>query len=110
MNYQVLVQEAIELKNKLAVTVVESCPGQYISSYFAVPKPRKVDQFRPILNLKLLRTIANYCELSRTIANYRELSRTIANYRELWQMIRLFHHALQLMANDQAISPCFATD
>ena len=25
-------------------------------------------------------------------------------------MIRLFHHALQLIAHDQAISPCFTID
>ena len=76
--FQVLVQEAIELKNKLAVTVVESCPGQYISSYFAVPKPRKVDQFRPILNLKYFNSYVKQdqqvYQMRQTILNYLELS------------------------------------
>ena len=34
------------------ITPVHSCEGQFISTYFAVPKPRKVDAWRPILNLK----------------------------------------------------------
>ena len=50
--FDVLVEEALQLKSKGAVKAVTSCDGQYISSYFAVPKPRRVDQFRPILNLK----------------------------------------------------------
>ena len=50
--FNVLVKEAEDLLLKEAVRVVEPCEGQYISSYFAVRKPRKVDQFRPILNLK----------------------------------------------------------
>jgi hypothetical protein len=50
--HQVLIDEAIGLKNKAAVSVVEPIKGQYISSYFAVPKPRSPGKFRPILNLK----------------------------------------------------------
>ena len=48
----VLINEADDLLTKNAVSVVEPCEGQYISSYFAVPKPRKTDEWRPILNLK----------------------------------------------------------
>ena len=50
--FDVLVKEAIDLKRKSAVTVVEHCQGEYVSSYFAVPKPHRENQFRPILNLK----------------------------------------------------------
>ena len=48
----VLVREAKELKAKKAVSVVSHCEGEYISSYFAVPKLRSPGKFRPILNLK----------------------------------------------------------
>ena len=44
--------EANELKKKGAVSVVEHLDGEYISSYFAVPKPRSLGKSRPILNLK----------------------------------------------------------
>ena len=50
--HDVMVKEAIELKNKQAVVVASHEPGEYISSYFAVPKPRSPGKFRPILNLK----------------------------------------------------------
>ena len=50
--HSVLVSEALDLKLKAVVSVVEPVNGQYISAYFAVPKPHRVDQFRPILNLK----------------------------------------------------------
>ena len=50
--FDVLVKEAIDLKLKNAVTVVDHCRNEYLSSYFAVPKPHRDNQFRPILNLK----------------------------------------------------------
>ena len=50
--HNVLVNEALDLKLKAAVSVVSPEPSQYISSYFAVPKPHRDNQFRPILNLK----------------------------------------------------------
>ena len=50
--HEVMVKEAIELKKKEAVAVASHEPGEYISSYFAVPKPRSPGKFRPILNLK----------------------------------------------------------
>ena len=50
--FEILVKEANDLKLKNAVTVVEHCPDEYVSSYFAVPKPHRDNQFRPILNLK----------------------------------------------------------
>ena len=50
--HKVLVDEAKDLKGKKAVDVVSHCEGEYISSYFAVPKPRSPGKFRPILNLK----------------------------------------------------------
>ena len=49
--YDVLVSEAEALQQKNAIFPVEPCEGHYISSYFAVPKPRS-EKFRPILNLK----------------------------------------------------------
>ena len=50
--YDVLVAEAAELLAKEAVAPVAPDVGQYVSSYFAVPKPRSPGKFRPILNLK----------------------------------------------------------
>ena len=50
--HDVLKNEAIDLKAKGAVRVATHCAGEYISSYFAVPKPRSPGKFRPILNLK----------------------------------------------------------
>ena len=50
--HEILISEAIELKKKAAVSVVSHTKGEYISSYFAVPKPRSPGKFRPILNLK----------------------------------------------------------
>ena len=49
--HQVLVTEADGLLAKGAVHVVEPEDGQFLSSYFAVPKPRST-KWRPILNLK----------------------------------------------------------
>ena len=48
---KVLDDEAAALLIKHAIRVVKDLPGQYISSYFAVPKPRST-KWRPILNLK----------------------------------------------------------
>ena len=50
--HQVLVKEALDLKAKAAVSVVTPVDNQYLSSYFSVPKPNRVNQWRPILNLK----------------------------------------------------------
>ena len=50
--HKVLVDEANDLKRKGAVSVVDHLPKEYISSYFAVTKPRSPGKFRPILNLK----------------------------------------------------------
>ena len=50
--HQVLVKEALDLKAKAAVSVVTPVDDQYLSSYFAVPKPHRDNQWRPILNLK----------------------------------------------------------
>ena len=49
--HQVLVEEALGLLKKGAVREVKDVEGQYISSYFAVPKPRST-KWRPIINLK----------------------------------------------------------
>ena len=49
---QVLLDEAEALKSKAAIAAVDAVPGQYISSYFSVPKLRSPGKFRPILNLK----------------------------------------------------------
>ena len=50
--FEVLRDEALGLKAKKAVVVACHTPGEYISSYFAVPKQRSPGKFRPILNLK----------------------------------------------------------
>ena len=50
--HDVLVAEATDLKAKGAVVPVTPVEGEYISSYFAVPKLRSPGKFRPILNLK----------------------------------------------------------
>ena len=71
--HNVLVNEANDLIKKHAVSVVEPVNGQYISSYFAVPKPRKIDQWRPILNLKYFNNnVKKYKFKMETLANVRE--------------------------------------
>ena len=71
--HEVLVKEANDLLTKEAVTIVEPCDGQYVSSYFAVPKPRRVDQFRPILNLKLFNfNVRKYKFTMETLQSVRE--------------------------------------
>ena len=71
--YDVLVQEAIGLKTKEAVSVVDHCPGEYISSYFAVPKPRSPGKFRPILNLKYFnKYVKKYKFTMESLANVRD--------------------------------------
>ena len=47
----ILNTEAQGLLDKNAISIVEHEPGEYISSYFVVPKPRS-SKFRPIINLK----------------------------------------------------------
>ena len=49
--YNVLVEEAAGLLKKGAIRQVSDVPDQFISSYFAVPKPRST-KWRPIINLK----------------------------------------------------------
>ena len=71
--YDVLVNEALQLKFKNAVHGVTSVMGQYVSSYFAVPKPRKIDQFRPILNLKYFNNyVKKYKFHMETLSNVRD--------------------------------------
>ena len=71
--HDILVQEANDLLNKHAVSVVEPVDDQYISSYFAVPKPRKPDSWRPILNLKYFNDfIKKYRFQMETLASVRE--------------------------------------
>ena len=47
-----MVDEAQELLQKKAIIPVDHEPGEYISTYFAVPKARSPGKFRPILNLR----------------------------------------------------------
>ena len=71
--HDVLVNEANDLLNKHAVSVVAPVDGQYISAYFAVPKPRKVDQWRPILNLKFFNIfVKKYKFKMETLSSVRE--------------------------------------
>ena len=48
---EVLNKEALGLLDKGAICIADHEPGEFFSSYFAVPKPRST-KFRPILNLK----------------------------------------------------------
>ena len=65
-------QEAKEVEDKRAVISVDHTPGEYRSSYFAVPKPRST-QFRPTLNLKRFnKSIKKYCFKMETLAFIRE--------------------------------------
>ena len=71
--HDVLVAEAIGLKAKEAVSVVDHTPGEYISSYFAVPKPRSPGKFRPILNLKYFnKYVKKYKFTMESLANIRD--------------------------------------
>ena len=71
--HKVLVDEANELKKKGAVSVVDHLDGEYISSYFAVPKPRSPGKFRPILNLKYFnKCVKKYKFKMETLASVRE--------------------------------------
>ena len=68
-----MVDEANELKKKGAVSVVDHLDGEYISSYFAVPKPRSPGKFRPILNLKYFnKCVKKYKFKMETLASVRE--------------------------------------
>ena len=71
--YDILVAEAQELKAKEAVCVVSHSPGEYISSYFAVPKPRSPGKFRPILNLK---------RFNKCVKKYRFSMETLKSVRD----------------------------
>ena len=71
--HEVLVNEANDLLTKEAVTIVEPCEGPYVSSYFVVLKPRRVDQFRPILNLKVFNfNVRKYKFTMETLQSVRE--------------------------------------
>jgi hypothetical protein len=71
--HKVLVDEAIGLKKKGAVSVVEHTSGEYISSYFAVPMPRSPGKFRPILNLKYFnKSVKKYKFKMETLSSVRE--------------------------------------
>ena len=60
------------MEDKHAIISVDHTPGEYISSYFAVPKPRST-KFRPILNLKRFnKSIKKYCFKMETLALIRE--------------------------------------
>ena len=50
--HDVLVAEAEGLAAKNAIVATEHQAGEFISSYFAVTKPRSPGKYRPILNLK----------------------------------------------------------
>ena len=50
--HDILVQEAADLLVKESIAPVDPVAGQFVSSYFAVTKPRSPGKFRPILNLK----------------------------------------------------------
>ena len=71
--YDVLIKEAEDLKAKEAVSVVNHTPGEYISSYFAVTKPRSPGKYRPILNLKYFnKAVKKYKFTMESLANVRE--------------------------------------
>ena len=71
--FDVLVSEAEALLSKKAVQIVSTTVGEYVSSYFAVPKPRKLDQFRPILNLKYFnKVVKKYKFKMETLSSVRD--------------------------------------
>ena len=71
--HKVLLDEANDLKRKGAVSVVDHLPGEYMSSYFAVPKARSPGKFRPILNLKYFnKNVKKYKFKMETLASLRE--------------------------------------
>ena len=71
--YDGLINEAVDLKAKEAVSVVDHTPGEYISSYFAVAKPRSPGKYRPILNLKYFnKAVKKYKFTMESLANVRE--------------------------------------
>ena len=71
--HKVLIDEANGLLLKEAVTIVDPLKGHYISSYFAVPKPKREDQFRPILNLKFFnKNVRKYKFKMETLQSVRE--------------------------------------
>ena len=71
--WTVLKDEAIDLLKKAAVTVVGFVSGQYILSYFAVPKARSPGKFRPILNLKKFnKNVKKYHFRMETLAMVRD--------------------------------------
>ena len=71
--HEILATEALQLKLKQAVKVVKNVYGEYISSYFAVPKPHRVDQWRPILNLKYFNNFVRKYRFSmESISSVRE--------------------------------------
>ena len=71
--FEILATEAIELLAKEAVEEVVPAVGQYISTYFAVPKARSPGKFRPILNLK---------KFNRSIKKYKFKMETMAHLRD----------------------------
>ena len=60
--HEILKDEASELLLKEAIAPVNPATDQFVSSYFAVPKPRSPGKWRPILNLK---------KFNRSIKHYR---------------------------------------
>ena len=71
--HKVLLDEANDLKHKGAVSVVDHLPGEYRSSYFAVPKARSPGKFRPILNLKYFnKNVKKYKFKMETLASLHE--------------------------------------
>ena len=71
--HDVLVKEASDLKSKCAIKVVTPSRGHFISSYFAVPKPRKTNAWRPILNLKYFNKYVRKFHFSmETLASVRD--------------------------------------
>ena len=71
--FEVLVKEAQDLKSKAAVQPCQSEKGEYISSYFAVPKLRSPGKFRPILNLKRFNlSVKKYSFKMETLKHVRE--------------------------------------
>ena len=69
---KVLDDEAEALLLKQAISSVSAIPGQYVSSYFAVPKPRST-KWRPILNLKWLnKKVRQYKFRMETFTQIRE--------------------------------------
>ena len=93
--HEILVKEALTLKEKSAISVVEHCDGEYISTYFSVPKPNRPGQYRPILNLKYF---------NENVKKYKFSMESVFVLASIWQMPSYIYHFMILQRNISALN------